>query len=70
MTEDRCPHCLAALDADRGEAEVALREIADSGAPCWFTDDCPGTDEPCGTCGLKRVARRYFARREVKEVPE
>lgn len=52
---------LAALDADRGleEAEDALRTVAHlcGSEPAYYTREA------------KAVARRYFARREEKEVP-
>lgn len=63
-----CQHCsalrslLAALDADKRleEAEDALRTVAHlcGSEPAYYTREA------------KAVARRYFARREEKEVPE
>ncbi len=53
---------LAALDADKRleEAEDALRTVAHlcGSEPAYYTREA------------KAVARRYFARREEKEVPE
>ena len=54
---------LAALDADRGEAEAALRTIeAQETAVDGLRPELYGH--------AVAIARRYFARREEKEVPE
>ena len=54
---------LAALDADRGEAEAALRTIeAQETAVDGLRPELYGH--------AVAIARRYFARRDKKEVPE
>lgn len=67
---------LAALDADRGEAEAALREIAALGATAEYVGDDDEKSLVCDACACHidkyphddncaaERARRYFARRE------